>query len=107
LQIPRRGGSLVMMLRVTRLAVLVVATIALWACTCPPPADEIFLLRTPLDAQTQMLVDQCLDPSLKDCEPLCEQVSGQNTIVHCEIHPQTDPAFIQVHVGLQSFCPGD
>ena len=94
------------MLRVTRLVVLVGATAALWACTCPPPEDEIFLIRTPPDAETQTLVDRCLDPNLKDCVPLCVKVSGQTAIAHCEIHPQTDPAFIQVHVGLQAFCPG-
>jgi hypothetical protein len=96
-----------MMLRVTRLVVLVVATMGLWACPCPGPGqvDEIFLLRNP-DGDTQMLIDRCLDPSLRDCLPLCEKVSGESGIVHCEIHTQTDPAFVQVHVGVAGGCPG-
>jgi hypothetical protein len=95
-----------MRLRVTRLVLLVVATIGLWACTCPGPEDEIFLLRDP-DAATQALIDRCLDPTLKDCLPLCEKVSGQTAIVHCEIHVPTDPAFVQVHVGFTPFCGGN
>jgi hypothetical protein len=97
-----------MMLRMTRLAALALATIGLWACTCPSPEDEIFLIRTPTDADTQALIDRCLDPATKDCGPLCEKVSGgQQPIIHCEIHMQTDPAFVEVHVGVAAFCGGD
>jgi hypothetical protein len=94
-----------MMLRVTRLAALLASTLVLWACPCPGPEDQIFLIHTPADADTQPLIDRCLDPTLKDCLPLCRKVSGINgNIVHCEIHMQTDPAFIQVHVGSQALC---
>jgi hypothetical protein len=95
------------MLRVARLAALLGATLALWACECPGPGEEIFLLRDP-DPETQQLVDRCLDPTLMDCMPLCQKLVGQSpaTIVHCEIHPQTDPAFVQVHVGIQGICFG-
>jgi len=99
--VSRRGVTF----RRIRLAALMAATVALWACECPPPGDEIFLLRTP-DGATQTLIDRCLQPDLKDCLPLCAKVSGESEgrIVHCELHPQTD-AFIQVHVGLASTCP--
>jgi hypothetical protein len=94
------------MLRRIGLVVMVGAAIGLWACTCPPPGDEIFLLRMP-DSATQMLIDRCLQPGLQDCLPLCEKVSGVSAgqILHCEIHQQPGP-FIQVHIGVQSSCPG-
>jgi hypothetical protein len=99
-------GRLTPVLRRTRLVSLVTAAIGLWACECPPPGDEIFLLRMP-DAATQALIDRCVQPDLKDCLPLCAKVSGVDAgrIVHCEIHTQAGP-FIQVHVGIRDFCPG-
>jgi hypothetical protein len=61
------------------------------------------------DQQTQQLIDQCLN-SPHTCLPLCEAVSGFKSalILHCEIHPQTDPAYTQVHVGVEWHpgCPG-
>jgi hypothetical protein len=93
--------------RQVRFAAVLVATATAWACRCPPPEEEIFLVRSP-DADTQALIDRCVDPALHDCIPLCAKVSGSSPglIVHCEIHPQTDPAFIQVHVGFEAPCPG-
>jgi hypothetical protein len=101
------GGSLVLMWRAFRLAVLLAAVVAVWACECPPPGDEIFLLRMPVDAATQKLIDRCRDPALPDCLPLCQALEGMRAqIIHCELHPETDPNFIQVHVGTAAFCPG-
>jgi hypothetical protein len=92
-------------MRVVRLAVLLAAAVGLWACECPGPGEQIFLLRDP-DPQTQQLIDRCQDPTLRDCMPLCQKlVDPRFGIVHCEIHPQTDPAFVQVHVGIQGSCP--
>lgn len=91
----------------TRVAALTVALLGLAACPpCPPPEDEIFLVRTP-DAVTQALVDRCEDPAVHDCLPLCAKVSGVNPsqIVHCEIHPRTEDGFVQVHVGIGGPCP--
>jgi hypothetical protein len=94
-----------MIFRWARLAALLVAATGIWACTCPPPEDEIFLLHMP-DAATQALVDQC--QQTHQCLPLCQKLIGLNgNVVHCEIHPQTDPEFIVVHVGVESFCGGD
>jgi hypothetical protein len=100
-------ASVFMMWRRGRLVGAIAAALGLWACECPPPTDEIFLLRAP-DGATQTLIDRCLQPDLEDCLPLCAKVSGasEGSIVHCEIHPQTDVSFVQVHVGLQVMCPG-
>ena len=94
-----------MTLRWFRLGALVAACIGLGGWTCPPE-DEVFLLHAP-DAATQLLVDQCVQPG-HDCLPLCEKLTGlgPSQILHCEIHPQTDPEFIQVHVGVEGFCGG-
>ncbi|MEA2700833.1 MAG: hypothetical protein QOI66_5104, partial [Myxococcales bacterium] len=51
----------------------------------------------------QTLVDQCLQA--RQCLPLCQKVAGSNfDIVHCEIHQQPDPEFIEVHVGVEGTC---
>jgi len=95
-----------MAFRVIRILVLLVGATGLGAWTCGSPTEEIFLLHNP-DAETQPLVDQCMQA--KQCMPLCEHLVNQsyaNNIVHCEIHTQTDPEFIQVHVGLETFCGG-
>jgi hypothetical protein len=98
-----------MRLRVIRLAALVSAMMAPCACgsdDCPPMYDDlIFLVRNP-DPETQQLIAQCRDPP-HSCKPLCQKLSATpaERIVHCEIHPETDPAFTQVHVGLERYCP--
>jgi hypothetical protein len=97
-----------MSLRLIRLAALVSSMMAPWACVPDCPAmyeDLIFLVRDP-DPETRLLIDQCRDPP-HSCMPLCQKVSATpaGRIVHCEIHPQTDPAFTQVHVGVvPGFC---
>lgn len=90
----------------TRLLALLVGVAGFWACSCPPPEDEIFLLHMP-DAATQALVDQC--EQTQQCLPLCAKLVGMSggNILHCEIHPQSDPEFVVVHVGVETFCGGD
>lgn len=91
-----------MAFRLARIVALLLGVTWLWACRCPPPSDEIFLLHLP-DEATQPLVDQCLQA--RQCLPLCQKVAGPNAdVIHCEIHQQPDPEFIEVHVGLESFC---
>lgn len=97
--------------RLFRRAALVgapVGSLALWACECPPPSEEIHLLRAP-DAQTSALIDRCRTGVDGGCLSLCQHLAKNSetrgSIIHCELHPDRD-GYVQVHVGYASHCPG-
>jgi hypothetical protein len=74
------------------------------SCDCPPPHDEVYLLRD-FDAATGALIEACQRKDLPQCEPLCRHVSGQNYFEHCELHTDKD-GYLRLHVGYQRDCYG-
>jgi len=84
--------------------VLAAVAVGIAGCQCPPPRDDIFLIRNP-DAEMQALIDACRDPARRDCVPLCRAVSGMmfGSFLHCELHEDHE-GYVQVHVGIHEAC---
>ena len=72
------------------------------SCNCPPPIDEVYLLRD-FDAATGSLIEACQRKDTPQCEPLCRHVSGQTLFEHCELHMDKD-GYLRLHVGFQDDC---